>query len=331
MRCNATAQRAYIMEGYWAGYVNSSSGNTSSMTLYTAYCPLGYCVYNDTIVSIGEGEKLPAGEHALPGVADQSELDIYICGLTRTGELCGECRTNHSVGYHSRSYTCIPDTSMCEYGLLLYVASDILPVTLLFIFVLVFDFSFTVGSVNGFIFFAQIVGQLNIETSSNAPSLPKSNVLALIYEAIYGFFNLEFLNMKSLDLSFCLWTGATALDVMVIKYATIVYALVLVFCIVLLLDYCRCYRVYKCLRNRNISNLQQQTTIPNCSAQCHRYLVVHQPFPHQLHLTVFPLYVLQFWQVKGDGRNCPVDSTVSCVCTNSLLCFYMVYFAVKKY
>ena len=269
-RCNATAQQAYIMEGYWAGYVNSSSGNASSVSLYTAYCPLGYCVYNGTMVSGGEQEEL---EHALPGAPNQSELDVYICGSTRTGKLCGQCRTNYSVSYHSRSYTCIPDTSMCEYGLLLYVVSDILPVTLLFIFVLVFDFSFTVGSVNGFIFFAQIVGQLNIETRSIAPSLPKSKVPALIYEAIYSIFNLEFLNMKCLDLSFCLWKGATALDVMVIKYATIVYALVLVVCIVFLMDYCRCYRMYKCLRNRNIGTSVVQglsAFLIICYSQCVR-------------------------------------------------------------
>ena len=62
------------------------------------------------------------------------------------------------------------------------------------------------------------------------------------YRLIYGFFNLSFFQIESF--SFCLWPGASALDVLVFKYVTIVYALFSVLLVIWFMNKCG----GKCLR-----------------------------------------------------------------------------------
>ena len=97
LRCDGT--RSVVLPGYWVG--EGENG-----TLCTGNCPYGFCSYNHS------------SDYRLPG--SLSELDAYICGDTRTGVLCGECRPGYSVSYHSEVYTCTSnDNSYCKYGWLL--------------------------------------------------------------------------------------------------------------------------------------------------------------------------------------------------------------------
>ena len=269
-RCNLSYNYAYIHEGFWAGYLTvDDKEKTYEDSLYTAVCPPGYCVYNDSFASSSTPATVPGSrEHALPGNASLQVMDEFMCGSTRTGVLCGECRDKHSVSYHSNNYQCVPDTNVCDLGLLIYIASDLLPLTLLFVVVLTFDISFTSGSINGFVFFAQVVEFMTIETS-HMNGL--KSVLTYSYELVYGFFNVEFFSIQSNDLAFCLWRGATAIDVMLVKYGTVMYALLLILAMVFLMHYCNCYQGFKCLRNRKISTSIVQglsAFLIMCYSQC---------------------------------------------------------------
>ena len=272
-KCNSTSMRASIKAGYWAGfYWERNDGPIDPSDLYVSYCPPGYCVYSSSDES-DELNTSSAGEHLLPEFSSQSSLDKFMCGSDRTGQLCGDCQINHSVGYHSRNYKCVHDTETCKYGILLYALSDLFPLTVLFVAVLVFDISFTSGSINGFIFFAQVVDLMSFKTSNSVSVFKPLEVLVYTYQIIYGFFSMEFFSNNLFGHPFCLWKGANALDVLVIKYATIVYAVVLVLVMVLIMDYCNCHRVYKCLRNRNISTSFVQglsAFLIMCYSQCVR-------------------------------------------------------------
>lgn len=128
---------------------------------------------------------------------------------------------------------------------------------------------------NGFIFFAQVVVPMSFKANSSLPVVKPLKVLIHTYQAIYGFFSMEFFSSDLFGHSFCLWTGTSTLDVLVTKYATIVYAFVLVMALVLIMDYCNCncYQVYKCLRNRNISTSFVQglsAFLIMCYSQCVR-------------------------------------------------------------
>ena len=241
---------AYIHKGHWAGYldVNNATGPTPA-NLWTSECPLAFCSYG--------------GEHTrkqqlflLPKTANKTILDKFICGSNRAGDVCGQCREGFSVFFHSKLYSCKQVSFLCNYGILFYVLSELLPLTLLFIAILVMNISFTSGAVNGFILFAQVIDLLYIDVSNGLATFQRASWFVSTYQFIYGFFNLDFFSGEFL--SFCLWEGATVLDVLIFKYITTVFAVVLVFGLVVIVNYCTCWRICKCFRKQgfNVSVIQ---------------------------------------------------------------------------
>ena len=215
--------RAYIIRGYWAGVCENNS-------LCTANCPYGFCSYNDST------------DYRLP--TSISDLDDYICGPTRTGVLCGECRTNYSVTYHSYSRTCAHNDS-CKYGWLLYIVSELIPLAIVFFLVTAFNISFTSGDINGFILFAQLYDSLAVHGNGLIQD-PQKSFYVFIYKLMYRFFNFDFFAID--ELSFCLWEGATTLDVIAFKYVTVVFALILVLICVYVMNSTRIKRTISFLK-----------------------------------------------------------------------------------
>ena len=104
------------------------------------------------------------------------------------------------------------------------VLSQLVPVTVVLILtVLLFNISFTSWSVNGFILFSQQIGSLDVDASGIIvfPDTAKDTIkhAKLGYQVIYGLFYLDIFNSESL--SFCLWKGASALDMFAFKYISL--------------------------------------------------------------------------------------------------------------
>ena len=226
--CNDTSLQANLKRGYWLGYHNNR--------FEYSYCPSGYCVnlYNKTSI-------LP--KHA-------NLLDDSVCGKYRTGRLCGQCKSNYSVHYHSSSYLC-GSNDTCGYGWLLYIISELLPLTVLFLIATVLNVRFTSGAVNGFIWFAQVVHSIPV-TGKSFITFPNSvSYIYTVTSMIYNLFNFNFFIHD--QLSFCLWKGATTMDMLVFKFVTAVYAVLLVITTVVLIKYCgifffhkrKCFRISK--------------------------------------------------------------------------------------
>ena len=209
---------AYILHGVWMGYCNSS--RVHNVHLCTGDCPYGYCSQNDS-------SKI---YHPLP--MNLSLLDSAVCSPTRTGRLCGKCKANHSVYFNSWKYACGTE-DRCNYGALFYILSNIIPLTILFVVIIIFNINFTSGNVNGFIFFAQILGSLEVHANDIIRFPSALKYMARVQNFVYRIFSLDFFSLESL--SFCLWKGATVMDIMMIKYVTIGYAFALVVLTVLVL------------------------------------------------------------------------------------------------
>ena len=222
--CNNTAFRACLQHGYWIG--TYGSGNE----LEYALCPNGYCanILHKTSI-LPERKRL---------------LDEQICGEYRTGRLCGQCRLNYSVHYHGINYQCGTNDS-CKYGWILYIISELLPLTVLFAIATIFNISFTSGAVNGFIWFAQTVHSFPITGESFITFPDPVFYIYTVTRMIYSFFNFDFFRHDKL--SFCLWEGATTMDILVFKFVTVVYAIFLVILTVLLLKRCSIFRRCKCV------------------------------------------------------------------------------------
>ena len=217
--------RSYLSPGYWAGYDENNA--TGDKSLITSYCPLNFCTYNR---SHERGFLI-----GLPKT--YARLEEFMCGKSRAGIACGECASGYTSHYHSPNYVCKPaEPTAYRLGWFFYFLSELLPVTTVFIIVLVFNVNFTSGAVNGFILFSQMLNTLDVDASGLITFPPSIGVLMEGYQLLYGPFNFNFFHIDSL--SFSLWPNATALDMVAFKYVSILYALLLVIIVIWFMNKC---------------------------------------------------------------------------------------------
>lgn len=209
IRCDNKEFQASISSGLWVGYDRGMEPTEDS--LYTAACPPGYCDNNGFL------------SMRLPSVPSISILDSLVCGSkNRTGILCGQCIENNSVYFHSPDYKC-GSNSQCSYGAIYYLLSSILPLTLLFTFVILFGINFSSGVWNGFVFYAQIVGYF---TNGVVFSSHPERVLHIASVLLYGPFSLVFFSDNSL--SYCLFKNANFFAIMGMECLSLMFAFILV-------------------------------------------------------------------------------------------------------
>ena len=230
IQCNDTHYFAYAKRGHWVGY--------EGRNVHTSHCPDGYCFY-------GEDQQNIKGllVYRLPTEASLEELDKAVCGPYRTGVVCGKCASNYSVYYHTYTLSC-GSNDLCSVGWVLYIVSELLPLTMLFLVVIYFNISFTSGAASGFIFFAQVTDSLAIRYKGSIWLNPVVYNLTLVYRFIYRFFNFDFFSKRVF--AFCLIKGATALDVLAFKYVTVLYALIMIFVLIIMFKYCNMPISRKC-------------------------------------------------------------------------------------
>lgn len=169
-----------------------------------------------------------------------------MCREGRTGKICGSCKDRYSVYFHSPNYLC-RENSNCSYGVLLYIVSELLPLTAIFVIILTFNIHFTSGYLNGFLFYAQTIDTLsNAALTSFDYSLPWILTINRIVIFVYRFFNLNFFSLD--QLSFCLWEGANTLDIIIFKFVTITFAFLLVVAVFLVMNICTFKKCQNCYR-----------------------------------------------------------------------------------
>ena len=225
-RCNATTHQASLVHGYWAGYVDENGTHS----FRTSSCPLGYC----------GNRRNDRSEIPLPYMEDS--LNDEICSNNRMGVICSECKNSTSVLY--QTFECKAPYH-CNLGLLFFTLSQILPVTVLFLAVILFDLQLTTGSLNGFLFFVQLFKTLSVSANNFIDFPVFTRVLQDILNFIVSIFNLKFFYFP--QLSFCLFEGATSLDVIAFDYITVFYSLLLIVFTVLMVNL-RCNRVKRILQ-----------------------------------------------------------------------------------
>ena len=230
-KCDLEKFHSHLLPGFWAGLIDT--GTQGGTELVTSRCP--FCNYSNNM----KVESDAVSEFAIVLPRNFSELSKTVCGKTRTGVVCGRCRDGYTVHFHSPGFLCKPaEPAGCKLGWLFYILSELVPVTAVFITVLVLNISFTSGAVNGFILFGQILDSFIIDASGiiTFPKSIRSGIRDWIqrYQVIYGFINFDFFNSESL--SFCLWEKASALDMLAMKYVTILYTLVLIVAVIWLMN-----------------------------------------------------------------------------------------------
>ena len=251
LKCDS---EAFLRYGMWMGRCN----NTGTK-LCTSFCPFDYCA---------------PGEFYQPLPLDALLLEQTICLPTRTGIACGSCKTNYSVYYNSWTFECGKEDK-CHLGVFFFILSTLIPLTILFLVIIVFDAN-VVNGWNGFLFFTQIIPFLSIHANGMIyfPTLTFKVLDSTLF--IYTFFNLDFFDYHSL--SFCLWKGATVMDILMVRLGCICFALGLVFITVFLLKQHKLAKCFPCLLRRRytvINGLSAFFTLcyARCAWICFRILV----------------------------------------------------------
>lgn len=142
--CNISSKTITRRPPYWIGYTSIPPKNMSDI-IFHKFCPLGYC--HDRNVTIRTNSTF----------FDQDAQ----CVQNRHGLLCGSCKQNYSLGFGS--YDCMPCASntnaLRAAGLVIVCA---LAGILLVLLLTLLNLTVSEGTLNGLIFYANIV-QVNSE------------------------------------------------------------------------------------------------------------------------------------------------------------------------
>ena len=224
--CDYQNFSAKLIPGYWVGYDKSELKDRKFIQtkyLLWGYCPRGQCS--------GESSRV----QTLPQNTSVSALDT-ICGKSRTGTFCSRCQEGYAANYHDDTNECKEVHHDCKWSWLLYLVSEIIPVTVLFTVVIVFNIKFTDGAISGVILFVQMSDTMLIRGNGFILFHPVADFGLQAYQFMTRIYNLNFFATNSL--SFCLWKQATTLDLLAFKYITIFYACTLVVVIIVIFRCC---------------------------------------------------------------------------------------------
>ena len=226
--CDEATFQAHLVTGYWAGYVNNNNKDNAiirSDNFRICICPLGFCTNE---------RHNKNSDVALHNSTSISELSKKVCNKNRYGKVCGNCINGTSVFYHTKNtFDCIED-KYCSWGVVFYFISEIVPVTILFLTVIIFDINLTTGALTSFIFYTQIFETLVINANKSIDFTRETDAFLELLNFFFGFFNLKFFEHSRL--SFCLFEGATSLNIIAFNYVTVIYSLLLVLLTVALMN-----------------------------------------------------------------------------------------------
>ena len=131
--------------------------------LLNASMQIGYCMtYDNETGEVRAGGCLntfsrnDSYKNYYPLPTTVSDLNDQVCGPSnRQGLLCGECQDGFAVAA-LRYIFCINCTSASN-GWIKYIAAQYLPLTVIFMVIIIFAINIVSGPINSFIFFAQVL------------------------------------------------------------------------------------------------------------------------------------------------------------------------------
>lgn len=171
----------------------------------------------------------------------EKDFDFQKCDLcnmivpqNRMGQLCGKCVEGYAPSVYSYSFTCT-DCTDHEYNWVKYFAIAYIPITLLYLVIVLFRLSAMSPAMNANILISQIfscpavmsllsiAGQISVKNSVDECSV---RYLEHVMSIIYGVWNLDFFHTAFEPL--CLHPGMTILHVISLDYCVALYPIILI-------------------------------------------------------------------------------------------------------
>jgi len=157
-------------------------------------------------------------------------INHEVCGVyNREGQGCSHCKEGYGIAVYSYDYYCVECTHY-HHNWLMYVAIAYLPLTLLYIIILIGRITVTNNVLSGYVFMgqlistplvAQLMGMRRLQFSNNKYSLGTKLLFLL-----YGIWNLDF--ARSLYTPFCLHPDLSEFQAVALDFCLAVYPLLLV-------------------------------------------------------------------------------------------------------
>ena len=189
-------------------YCMTYKKDTSTISL--SFCP--YFELSDHIIS-------EPGYIDLPD--NISELNDYMCGpMNRRGIVCSECIDGYGPSVTSPNYRC-SDCTNAWYGVPLYLLLELVPVTVFYLIVLIFQLNTTSAPMPSFVFCSNII-RIIVNYFIQHPS----QAVEAIFSASYGIWTLDFFRYAIPP--FCISPNLEIIHVLYLQSVSTIFPLILI-------------------------------------------------------------------------------------------------------
>ena len=229
--------RNYLCPGYqWYDDLNCTD---DSILLSIGHC-ITYIEGNSTFVTKCPYFELMGHNMTEPGYIklpdNISELNDYMCGpMNRKGFLCEDCIDGFAVSVTSVGYKCSNYTGVW-YGVPLYLALELVPITVFYLFILVFQIHITSAPMTSFVMYSQMVMfVLIIDRPSPLEKIVpqyENNLLFNVNLFLYGMWNLD--SIHYIVPPFCISSDLNLTYAILFGYISVFYPL----CLTILTWFC---------------------------------------------------------------------------------------------
>ena len=228
---NKEEGRCYC-SGNFNSYINCNNASFSSTIIRGAW--LGQ-LHGTNITVVGLSPYVDkASGYVYIDVPNESASNVFCDAMNRTGILCGKCKEGFGVAMNSPSFHCVScKEDQVKYSWAYYLLTEFFMLTIFCLVIFVFGITVTMGPLNSYIFFAQVMtttinvnsdGMIPLDTTAKSWGL-SYDVLTSFYTIPYDVWNMNFL--KQWLPKYCLSRDIDTVTVYALGYVTALYPLLL--------------------------------------------------------------------------------------------------------
>ena len=217
--CNNQSHTTYVASGTCITYSNVNS-TVSENEVVIGSCP--YAPIRKQSYYYGFLRRLPE---------NSSDLDRVMCRpFNRQGLLCSSCRPGYGVAVYSIGYPCEKCYATRLYTFL-YIAIELVPITVFYIVVIVFRIHATAPPLTGLIFFSHVIQstvqvRIFIHTTLLYSTTKSIRIVWQLVLFFCGIWSLDFFRVWVPP--FCINESLTNIHAVLLEYISAFYPLVLV-------------------------------------------------------------------------------------------------------
>ena len=214
------------------GGVVSCSSKTQKVKILKCYC-MTHGRENTSLIVAACWYTCQLAKHTVNAFYTVPSNVSKVCDLFhRAGQLCGKCKDGFAPPVYSYNSSCVNCTDYSS-NWAKYMAISFLPLTVLFLVVVIFRISVASGLLNVFVLVCQVMSA-RYAVSLVAINNPNLELLSHIGLSVYGISNLDFFRLVFSP--FCLHPRMTTLQALALDYAIVIYPLLLIVITYLLVE-----------------------------------------------------------------------------------------------